>query len=1838
MAYHALHTLRVNIRAIELAFARQDGKTLTDEEIGALRQYAGFGGIKAVLMPEGTHAEWVASGVSKEDLKLHEDIMRLHALLRQRYDERTYKDVVDSLRASVLTAFFTPGIVPRTLYATLRKAGIEPQRIYEPAAGAGIFVTEAAKAFPDVKQVTAVEKDHLTGLVLSAINGSLGLETKTHSCGLEEAPTQDNGTYDLVVSNIPFGNFSVYDPDFPDKSISGRIHNYFFAKGLDKLADGGMMAYITTDAFLNSPGNQQARQYLFERADFVSLAVMPDNLMMDTGGTQAPNHLLIVQKRDGKQELSENERLLLASEEKQNEFGTYSLNSYIAAHDGTHCGDTISPGRNQYGKAHQRVWQSGPIDQIETQLTQILEDGIDRFAVIKRYPKQVAQVPAEPAIEPSQGTYLTYLPMPESSRMESPVQLGLFDVDSAQQINRATAYINPLDETVIQKQTVRIFATIRTTDRPEHETVVLLAARDRRSKRYLFKVKANVGELDALSANWLAAHGLKDELAYVQGKLSAYDHTYRFEGDESLSGMMQFDRQIVEQPVGLPGFYQTGTLMMQGNKVVRIAAIDHEFGRMEVTAFGFRGDIAFYEKYIRLRDAYYTGVERIDGESGLLEQQRNELQAYYEAFTQVYGTLNDRSNRSLIMNDKPHGLTILSSLERRDGERFVPADVLTESLARKTVTLETDDPAEALAFSLNHTGGVDIHLIASTMGTSEEDAVHALGDFIYFNPLNGSWETRDSFLSGNVVQKLDNIEALSSRFADDPRFERSAEALRAVQPEQIPFELLDFNLGERWIPPAYYRDFASHLFDADAQVDYFPSLDSFKVTVPINTKVSREYAIQPKSGRSMYGYTLLEHALENTAPYFSYEVELADGRKTRLPDNDAIQLAHEKIEKIRSSFQLWLSELPQERKQELAALYNHKFNCYVLREYDGSHLTFPGLDLKALGISGLYDSQRNAVWRIVQNRGALIDHEVGLGKTLTMVVASREMKRLGTINKPCILALKANVDEIAQTYRTAYPDAKILAPAERDFTPKNRLRLFHEIKNNNWDCIIMTHDQFGKIPQSIAIQQLIFEAELENVEKDLETVGDEGGEISKKMRKGLEIKKKNLTVKLSEVNKAIEERKDRGIDFETMGIDHLFVDESHKFKNLTFTTRHSRVAGLGNTKGSQKALNMLFAVRTLQSRFDADLCVTFLSGTPISNSLTEEYLIFKYLRPRALEEQSISNFDAWAAVFARKTTDFEFSVTNEIIAKERFRHFIKVPELAMFYNEITDYKTAAHINLDKPHIEETLVNIAPSEDQLDFIKRLMAFAQNGDATLIGRAPLSNEEDKARMLIATNYAKKMAIDMRLIDGTYADDPGSKINVCARNVAREYSDSMEYRGTQIIFCDVGTPGTQGFNVYEALRDKLTRDFDIPAHEIEFIHDWSSRRKPELFRKMNKGDIRILLVSTEKGGTGLNVQQRVIATHHLDIPWKPSELEQRNGRGARKGNWAAKKHRNNRVRNYIYATEQSLDGYKFNLLKNKQLFISQMKNNELHVRSIDEGAMDEQTGMNFAEYVAILSGDTSLLEKSKLERKVIALEGLKKAYIRESVGARYQLESVERKRQSLAGTLDKLTRDEQQYKKALTHGKDGTKDNPIHLIGMEASDSEAIGRQLIDFYNRWKPKPGVYEQRIGTLYGFDLYIQRHEEVFENKGKLDYIHSNRFYAQRERDGIKYTYNNGKPNMDNPKLAARHFLNAIDRVTTLKERYDNDLEKLGAEQQALEKIVGRPFERESELDGMKEELRVLEREITAQITKTHELQTQGSKPQKASSAQLQRDNVVVLNPETRSERKRPKRRKRMGI
>ena len=1190
--------------------------------------------------------------------------------------------------------------------------------------------------------------------------------------------------------------------------------------------------------------------------------------------------------------------------------------------------------------------------------------------------------------------------------------------------------------------------------------------------------------------------------------------------------------------------------------------------------------------YIALRDAYqklytYEAEEQTEN-----KQMRESLNVYYDAFFIRFGNLNAKQNVKFILMDAS-GRDMLS-LERVENGQFIKSDIFDHPVSFSLDEVShVDSPEEALTASLNKFGRIDLPYMTELSDMPEQELTEALKGRIYYNPLIDGYEIADRFIAGNVIEKAERIEEWLKENPDHAIVRESLDALKASIPEPIAFEDLDFNFGERWIPTGVYSAYMSHLFNTQVSIVYSDSMDEYSAKCSMKTMaITDEYMVKGYY-RHYDGMSLLKHALHNTCPDMMKSIgEDENGNDIKVRDSEGIQLANAKIDEIRNGFTEWLEEQSDSFKERLTTMYNRKFNCFVRPKYDGSHQTFPGLDLKALGgkygVKSVYPSQKDCVWMLLQNGGGICDHEVGTGKTLIMCMAAHEMKRLGIAHKPMIIGLKANVAEIAATYQTAYPHARILYASEKDFATKNRVSFFNNIKNNDYDCVIMSHDQFGKIPQSPELQRQILQAELDTVEENLEVIRTQGKDVSRGMLKGLEKRKFNLEAKLQKIAYSIEQRTDDVVDFRMMGIDHLFVDESHQFKNLMFNTRHDRVAGLGNSEGSQKALNMLFAIRTIQERTGRDLGATFLSGTTISNSLTELYLLFKYLRPKELERQDIRCFDAWAAIFAKKTTDFEFNVTNNIVQKERSRYFIKVPELAAFYNEITDYRTAEAVGVDRPQKNEILHNIPPTPEQEDFIQKLMEFAKTGDATILGRLPLSETEEKAKMLIATDYARKMALDMRMIDPTCEDHPDNKASHCAKMIADYYKRYDNHKGTQFVFSDLGTYRPGEFNVYSEIKRKLIEDYGIPSSEIRFIQECKNERaRKAVIAAMNEGSVRVLFGSTSMLGTGVNAQKRCVAIHHLDTPWRPSDLAQRDGRGVRAGNEIAKLYADNKVDVIIYAVEKSLDSYKFNLLHCKQTFISQLKSGALGARTIDEGAMDEKSGMNFSEYMAILSGNTDLLDKAKLEKKVASLEGERKSFNKGKRDSETKLQSKTSELGNNKASLKGMTEDYGKFMGKAKKDKDGNILNLITLDGVESTNLEVIGKHLQMLAE--KETTGGQYKRIGEIYGFPVKIVS-ETSFENG--LPFV-DNRFFVE---GNYKYQYNFGHIAKSDPIAAANNFLNALQKLPSYIEQYDSRCKALEKEIPQLLEIAGKTWKKEDELKGLKTELAALDRKIQLEL------------------------------------------------
>ena len=1187
------------------------------------------------------------------------------------------------------------------------------------------------------------------------------------------------------------------------------------------------------------------------------------------------------------------------------------------------------------------------------------------------------------------------------------------------------------------------------------------------------------------------------------------------------------------------------------------------------------------------------------------EHLREHLNQYYDEFVAKYGNLNEKQNVKFIMMDA-NGRDALA-LERGENGQFVKADIFDHpvSFSLDEVT-SVDTPLEALTASLNKYGEVNLEYMSSLVDMDEDAMVENLGGHIYYNPLVSNYEIKDRFIAGNVVAKAEAVKAWIDKEEErikgfpgydgiEPFIAMSQDSLKALEearPRRIEFDELDFNFGERWIPTGIYSAYMSHLYETEIKIAYSSSMDEYSADAPHkNMKIWEEFCV--KGYYRVYdGMSLLKHALHNTIPDIKKSIgKDEDGHDIKVPDNEAIQLANAKIDEIRNGFSEWLEAQSPEFKERLVDLYNNKFNCFVRPLYDGSHQTFPDLNMKILGdrygISSIYQSQKDCIWMLKQNGGGICDHEVGTGKTLIMCIAAHEMKRLGLAYKPMIIGLKANVAEIAMTYQSAYPNARILFADEKSFKADKRVDFFNNIKNNDYDCVIMSHDQFGKIPQSPEMQQQILQAELDTVEENLEVVKQQGHDVSRGMLKGLIKRKENLTAKIATIQYQMEQNKDSVVDFKQMGIDHIFVDESHQFKNLMFNTRHDRVAGLGNSEGSQRALNLLYAIRTIQERTGKDLGATFLSGTTISNSLTELYLLFKYLRPNELERQEIRCFDAWAAIFAKKTTDFEFNVTNNIVAKERFRYFIKVPELAAFYNEITDYRTAEDVGVDRPHKHEILHNIPPTPAQEDFIQKLMEFAKTGDATILGRAPLSETEEKAKMLIATDYARKMALDMRMIAPEYGDDPNNKASHCARMIAEYYRKYDAQRGTQFVFSDLSTYKPGEWNVYSEIKRKLIEDYGIPAHEIRFIQECKTERsRKAVIQAMNDGDVRVLFGSTSMLGTGVNAQRRCVAIHHCDTPWRPSDLTQRDGRGIRAGNEIAKLYADNKVDVIIYAVEKSLDSYKFNLLHCKATFIDQLKSGALGARTIDEGAMDEKNGMNFSEYMAILSGNTDLLEKAKLEKRIAALESERKAHNKGISDSKFRYQTITHDIANNEAAIERMKADAARYEAVVKRDKEGNPINNLTIDTCNLTDEKNMGIHLQGLGQRTDTH-GQY-QRIGEVYGFPISIISERTLVDGREGVQ----NRFVVE---GNYKYKFNNGFIAMSDTHAACMNFVNALEKIPGIIAQYEERTAKLKADVPQLETIISKQWGKEDELKKLKSDLAALDRKITADLAPKHD-------------------------------------------
>ena len=1046
---------------------------------------------------------------------------------------------------------------------------------------------------------------------------------------------------------------------------------------------------------------------------------------------------------------------------------------------------------------------------------------------------------------------------------------------------------------------------------------------------------------------------------------------------------------------------------------------------------------------IRVRDAlrHCLATQWQDHPEDEQQRARAALNQAYDAFVARHGAISGRANVSAFRGDPD--LPLLLSLEhfdRESGTATKAAIFRERTIAPRPPPPEIRDARSALLVTLAERGRVELARLSRQLHLDEAAAVRELQGLVFLNPSTQAWETDDEYLSGNVREKLQHAEAAAG---NDPRFRSNVEALRSVQPEDLSPTDIDARLGSAWIPVADVAAFAEALLgERGVEVTHADLIGSWAVKGSWNVRIAVANTTEWGTDRRS-ALELLEDALNLRTPTVYDHDPVGDKAVVNGPATEA---ARDKQQKLKDRFQSWLWE-DDARRERLCRLYNDRFNAIRLRTFNGDHLQLPGASHAVV----LRPHQKAAVWRILQTPNTLLAHVVGAGKTYTMVAAAMELKRLGLARKPLFVVPNHMLEQFSSELLTLYPAANILVASKEDFEKERRQTLMSRIATGNWDAVIVTHSGFERIPLSQATQEAFFTEQIEALENAIteQQREDRGSRIVKELEKS----KKRLETKLKEL--LAEGRKDDGLTFEQLGVDRLFVDEAHHFKNLFYVSKMTRVAGLPQT-ASQRALDMFLKVRHVQRIPGGG--VVFATGTPIANSVAEMFTMQRYLQLTALRELKLDHFDAWAGTFGEPVTAMELSPDGAgYRLNTRFARFINVPELMAQFRQVADIRTAAMLQLPVPALrggKPTIISAPCSPELKQIVEGLV---QRADRLRTGRVK-PNEDN---MLLVTSDGRKAALDLRLIDPLLPDLPESKVNRAVAEVERIWRETADRRSAQLIFCDLSIPGP-GFSVYTDMRDKLVAR-GVPPVEIAFIQDYDSdAAKAALFRDVREGRVRILFGSTAKMGSGTNVQRPLIALHHLDAPWRPADVEQREGRILRQGN------QNPEVQIYRYVTAESFDAYMWQCLETKAKFIAQVMSGDTSLRRLEDV---DGAALTYAEVKAIASGNPMVIEKANVDAELARLTRLRSQHVE----ANYRLRSQVR---HLTDELPRLERRLEALRQDLARREDTRGDQFSLQLGNQSLTDRGIAGELLNRLGE-RARGLVADKLAGRFAGFDLLL---------------------------------------------------------------------------------------------------------------------------------------------------------------
>lgn len=1490
-----------NIKAIKLLKQLEiEGRKATSAEQKTLAKYSGWGGMTSVFSDEKTNNE-----------------------LKELLTDDEYR----AAKESMLSAYYTAPNVVKSIWKIVDRLGFKGGKILEPSMGVGNFFGLMPEKIMGNSYLTGVELDKISGQIAT----QLYQKANINITGFEKLSSPDN-FFDLAIGNVPFGQFRVHDAKFNKYKFD--IHNYFFAKALDKVRPGGLIVFITTKGTMdNSHDSKRLRIYLKDKADLIGAIRLPDTAFKNNTGTNVISDIIILKKRID------------------------PLKADINAKD----------------------W-------IETDLIDVDERMFQMNQYYIKNPEMVA------------GKFTSI-----SGRYgNDALNVSGKDIDLPKKLSEIT---NKIAKDVYEP--------------------LLNPVKDSKQA----------------TMEYLAPNKLRDN-SYTIGKSGK---VY-----QNINGKLE------EVPKAKQKLVKDFVNVKNKLKQLLSAQVDNKISD--------------------------TAISKI----------RTELNTLYDTFVENNGYLNNKNNSRYLATDPEYGM--VSAIERYSEDKKTKKVTVGKSdiFNMRTVGLvkkptKADSPSDALAISLREQGKVDIDYMANLVGKEPKEIVENLKGVIYKNPMTGLYETQDEYLSGNVREKLAQAEEVAKT---DSSYKENIEALKKVQPVDLVPEEITVNLGASWIPASDIKQFAAETVGVNSDyidVIYLPANGEWAVKadtwVKNNVSFTETWGI---SNRWSFD-KLLEAALNQKRPVIKKTIS----ENKSVVDDDATTAANNMIDNIKKAFNDWIWS-DEKRTKRLLDYYNTNFNNWKLREYDGSHLTLPGYSLIA---PPLRKHQKDAVWRIMQNSNTLLAHSVGAGKTWTMQTAAMEMRRLGICKKPLFVIPGHMIQQFANEFRQIYPNVQLLIVSsenlpevtkkDKDSSRKSekiaqRQRILTQIATEDWDGIIISHDMFKRIPMSPEAYNEFYREQENSLEQAIREINSQGDKslLDSMVTRNLEKSIVNLKTKLK--RDIAEEKKDMVIPFEELGIDQIFVDEADLFKNLSFTTKMQRVAGLSNT-GSQRSMDMYLKTKYI-TKTNGGRGVVFATGTPISNTLAEMYTMMRYLDEDNLRKNNLLYFDNWANQFVDITQTVERNPDgNGYRAVNKASAFVNKPEMVKMFRKFADVKRPEDLHLKVPKMKtgkRIVVSVEASSALKDFITNDV----KNRAEMIRQRKVDPTEDN--MLKLTGELRKASLDVRLINPEVpASQAGTKISSLVDNVYKEYKDSNSTKGAQLIFCDLSTPAgvsdknndnvdvdtdnendiSNGkFNVYHEIKRQLIEK-GIKENEIAFIHDAKTRaKKQELFDNVNNGKVRVLIGSTEKMGAGTNCQKKLVALHHLDCPWRPRDIEQREGRILRQGN------ENKEVGIYTYVTKDSFDANMWEKIKNKQHFISEALSADITQRIIED---NDVLAMSFAEAESLASGNPLMAEKVLIDAEVGKYTSLKNSFDKKQSRIKRELEKLPGKFENATKASEKATLDVKQH-------KDISGKNFSIKIGNRLFTDRKKAQLALDKIT----EPILKEQnknntKIGEIAGFDL-----------------------------------------------------------------------------------------------------------------------------------------------------------------